>query len=306
MDAVTLIGNVNVDLIVRPISSLPPPGSEQAIDAIEIRAGGAAAIAGLTLARLGAVPRIVGCVGDDRFGRFLLEELEDAGLSIADVRVVSGTGSGVSIAFEAPGRDRSFVTSLGSLARFDGALVPDEALGADIVFVGGYFLAPRLRGAPTRRILREAKERGATTLLDTGWDPEGWPRETRAEIGSLLPDVDAFLPNADEASGLTGLADARSAAEAIAARSGGRVVVKLGIDGCLAVDRDGTVHEAAAPRVEALDATGAGDAFDAGLIAALLEGRPLPAAVSFATRVGSTLVSRPSSSRYPRRDELVD
>lgn len=306
MTAVTLIGNVNVDLIVRPISSLPPPGSEREVDAIEIRAGGAAAIAGLTLARLGVSPRIVGCVGDDRFGRFLLEELEGAGLSVADVRVIGGTGSGVSIAFEAPDRDRSFVTSLGSLAWFEGSFVSDDALGASFVLVGGYFLAPRLRGDPTGRVLRVAKERGATTLLDTGWDPQGWPSETRAEIDALLPAVDVFLPNADEAIGLTGSADPRTAAEAIAARSRGRVVVKLGPEGCIAVDGDGRVHEIAAPRVEAADATGAGDAFDAGLIAALLEGRSLPDALSFATRVGASVVARPSTSRYPRRDELAD
>ena len=305
MADVTLIGNVNVDLIVRPVSSLPPAGSEQEVDAIEIRAGGAAAIAGLTLARLGVSPRIVGCVGDDRFGRFLLEELVDAGLGVADVRVIEGTGSGVSIALEAPDRDRSFLTSLGSLARFDGTLVPDDALGANFVFVGGYFLAPRMRGGATERILRAAKERGATTLLDTGWDPLGWPSETRAEIEALLPAVDVFLPNADEAIGLTGAADPRAAAEAIAGRSGARVVVKRGPAGCAAVGGDGSVHEIAAPRVEASDATGAGDAFDAGLIAALLEGRSLPDALSFATRVGATVVSRPSSSRYPSRDELV-
>jgi sugar/nucleoside kinase (ribokinase family) len=269
--AVTPIGNVNVDLIVRPISSLPPPGSEHMVETIEIRAGGAAAIAGLTLARLGASPRIVGCVGDDRFGRFLVDELVGAGLGVADVKVIEGIGSGVSIAFEAPDRDRSFVTSLGSLALFDGALVPDDALGVSLVFVGGYFLAPRLRGDPTARILRAAQERGATTLLDTGWDPQGWPVETRAEIDMLLPAVDVFLPNADEAIALTGLADPRTAAEAIVARSGRQVVVKLGPEGCIAVDGAGSVHEIPAPRVEASDATGAGDAFDAGLIAAMLE-----------------------------------
>jgi argininosuccinate lyase len=248
----------------------------------------------------------VGSVGDDRFGRFLLEELEDAGLTVTDVRVIGGIGSGVSIAFEAPDHDRSFVTSLGSLARFDGALVPDDALGASFVLIGGYFLAPRLRGDPTGRILRVAKGRGATTLLDIGWDPQGWPSETRAEVDALLPAVDVFLPNADEAIGLTGSAEPRAAAEAIAARSGGRVVVKLGPHGCIAVDGDGSVHEVAAPRVEASDSTGAGDAFDAGLIAALLEGRPLPDALSFAARVGASVVARPSWSRYPRRDELPD
>ena len=305
MTAITLIGNVNVDLIVRPVSELPPPGSEHLVDAVEIRAGGAAAIAGLTLARLGMRPRIVGCVGDDRFGRFLLEELEDSGLSVADVRVVGGVASGVSIAFEADGRDRSFLTSLGSLDRLDRAMIADDALGADAVFVGGYFLAPRLRGGPTGGVLQEARDRGATTFLDTGWDPEGWPETTRAEIEALLPLVDVFLPNADEASGLTGLADARAGAEMLAARSGGRVVVKLGAEGCVAVDRDGSVRHVAALPVVPLDATGAGDAFDAGLIAALLEGLKFDAAVSFATRVGASVVARPSSSRYPTRDELV-
>jgi sugar/nucleoside kinase (ribokinase family) len=102
----------------------------------------------------------------------LVDELVGAGQGVADVKVIEGTGSACRSRSSAD-RDRSFVTSLGSLALFDGALVPDDALGASLVFVGGYFLAPRLRGDPTARILPATQERGATTLLDTGWDPQG-------------------------------------------------------------------------------------------------------------------------------------
>lgn len=305
MAAITLIGNVNVDLIVRPARDLPPPGVERNVDAIEIRAGGAAAIAGLTLAALGGSPRVVAAVGDDRFGRLLLEELQDAGLSVRDVSVLPDTPSGVSIAFEAPDRDRSFLTSLGSLGAFELVHVPDDALGADAVFVGGYFLTPRLRGGPVAEILRRARDLGATTLLDTGWDPDGWPPATRTEVLELLDLVDVFLPNADEACALAETSDPRAAAEMLAAGSGRRVAVKLGAQGCVAIDADGTVLEVRAPNVEALDTTGAGDAFDAGLIAAMLEGGPFGAALGFATRVGSSVVGRPTSSRYPSRDELL-
>jgi sugar/nucleoside kinase (ribokinase family) len=303
---ITLIGNVNVDLIVRSVEELPPPGSERAVDAIETRVGGAAAIAGLTLAGLGVAARVIGCVGDDLFGGFLRAELASTGVDVTDLRIVDGAASGISIALEAPGRDRSFLTSMGALARLDLATIPDDALEADIVLVGGYFLAPRLRGEPTAALLRRAKEHGATTLLDTGWDPDDWPATTRAEIEALLPLADVLLPNADEAAGLTGIEDdPRASALALAARSSGRVVVKLGARGCVAVDADRSLREIEAPAVTALDATGAGDAFDAGLIAGLAEGLAFADALRFATRVGSTVVARPSSSRYPSRDQLV-
>jgi sugar/nucleoside kinase (ribokinase family) len=300
----SVLGNINVDLIVRPATRLPPPGEEWTIDTVDLRPGGAAANTGLALTALGVPVRLIGAVGEDRFGAILLDEFEGHGLG-GQVATIPGTATGVSLAFEAPDRDRSFLIALGSLAAFDRSMVPDDALRARFFLSCGTFTLPKLRGAPTAELLRAVRAAGGTTLLDTGWDPSGWPEAVREEILGLLPLVDFFLPNALEATTLIVAADPEAATEALRDRSGGWVVTKLGRNGCLAMGPEGETHRVSAPLVDATDTTGAGDAFNAGLIAGLAQELDIRDALALATRVASTVVTRPSSDRYPSPGEIL-
>jgi sugar/nucleoside kinase (ribokinase family) len=300
-----VVGNVNVDLLAWPARDLPPPGTERPIERVDIRVGGGAAIAGATLARLGEHPAVVGCVGDDAFGRVALEDLRRYGVDTRHVRHIRGAPTGASIAFEAPGRDRSFLIALGSLAAFDASMIPDDVLAASHVLLCGYFNLPAMRGGPTRDVLTRVRARGRTTLLDTGWDHEGWPDRTREEIDGLLPLVDVFLPNRAEAERLSGQADPMAASAALARRSGSWTVVKLGADGAVAAAADGRQRRVIAPRVDVVDTTGAGDAFNAALMRALVSGADPGEALDDAVRVASTVVSRRSDDRYPTPDEVL-
>jgi sugar/nucleoside kinase (ribokinase family) len=293
----TVIGNVNVDLIVRA-EGLPPPGQERVVDEVDCRVGGAAANAALAMAALGAPPRLVGCVGDDHFGRYLLDELSARDLA-DDVRVVPGRPTGVSIAVGSADRDRSFLLGLGALAAFDLGSIPRDALEEPFVLLTGSFTLPALRGEATAGLLRTVRASGGRTFLDTGWDPDGWPTETRDEIRALLPLVDVFLPNDLEASTLAATDDVERAARELRDRSGGAVVVKRGADGAFAVGPDAEELSVPAPEVPVVDTVGAGDAFDGALLVALSQGRSFDEAVRFATEVGSTVVSRRSADRYP-------
>jgi sugar/nucleoside kinase (ribokinase family) len=301
--AASIIGNVNADVIARPAGKLPPPGAEWQLEHAELRVGGAAANAALALAALGAQPRLVGCVGGDPLGRLLLAELAGSGVATEDVASLDGLPTGLSLAFEAEGRDRSFLTSLGSLARFDRSLVPASCLQAPFVLSCGYFLLPALRGSGTRRLLEEARAGGATVLFDPGWDTAGFAPETRKELEPLLPLVDVLLPNEAEALGLAGVDDLDEAARALRS-SAGWVVVKRGRDGCLAVGPAGEAFRTDAPRVDVVDTTGAGDAFNAGLVFELARGSAYRPAIEFATRLASAVVARPSSDRYPTLEDV--
>ena len=299
-----IIGNVNMDVLMWPVDAVPPPGEEWVVESARVRPGGAAVNAALTMAGLGVSPRLIGCVGDDGPGQELLSALIRAGVE-HEVAVIPGTPTGVSVAFEAPGRDRSFLIALGSLAHFSTAAIPADAGQAGRLLLCGYFTLPLLRGGPTVDLLTRARAAGTPTFLDTGWDPEGWSAAVRAEIADLLPLVDVFLPNAQEARALTGAEDPREAARAIHNTSGGAVVVKLGAAGCLAVDAGGRELRVPAPAVEVTDATGAGDALNGALLAALAEGIPWEEALSFAVRAASTVAARPSNARYPARAEVL-
>jgi sugar/nucleoside kinase (ribokinase family) len=128
-------------------------------------------------------------------------------------------------------------------------------------------VAPRLRGEAARRLLGVARQRGARTFFDTTWDPDGFSAQTRAEVRELLPSVDVFLPNEVEAC-------------AIAAGPDGREI------------------KVPAPVTNVADTTGAGDAFNAGLVQALARGEPWHEALATATRFATTVISRPSDDRY--------
>jgi sugar/nucleoside kinase (ribokinase family) len=302
--SLAVVGNVNVDLLTWPVSAVPPPGTERPIDRIDLRVGGAAAVTGAVLARLGADPIIVGCVGRDVFGRIALGELHRYGVDTRHVRELAGWATGASIAFEAPGRDRSFLIALGSLAAFDASMIPDEALGARHVLLCGYFNLPGIRGRAARDLLTEIRARGGTSLLDTGWDHDGWQDRARDEVASLLPLVDVFVPNEAEVERVTGAADPVAAAGALSRRSGGWTVVKLGAAGALAVSADGRSRRVTAPRVDVVDTTGAGDAFNAGLMRSLAEGADPAEALDEAVAVASVVVSRSSDDRYPLAEEV--
>jgi sugar/nucleoside kinase (ribokinase family) len=298
---VAVIGNVNVDLIVRDVTELPPPGTEWTVDTVEIRLGGAAATMAVTLRELGVPSMLVGCVGDDAFGSYLLAHLTAAGVDVSNVRTASIGRTGVSIAFAAPGRDRSFLTQLGSLASFDASMVPPEALSSRLVAFTGYFLLPALAdGLPG--LMADVRRAGGTVLFDAGWDPAGWTPSTLSAIAELVPLVDVLLPNAMEACAMTGESDVLSAARALQRATGGWVVVKLGAEGGIAVGPGGDEAACPAPPVKVVDTVGAGDAFDAGLVAALRDGRSVPQGLEFATRVASMRVAGRPTGELERSD----
>ena len=297
MHAVTVIGCVQVDLVLTPVDALPPAGGSTFVDEMSLRVGGAGANTALALAEVGVTPRLVGAVGDDHFGRWILERLASFDLA-DDVHVEPGAPTGLTVAAEAPHRERAFLTYLGVTGTADHAIVPPESLAAEHVLLCDYFCAPPLRGEPTRRLLADARGHGARTYFDTAWDPDGFPEPTRNELYEILPLVDVFLPNEAEACALAGVDEVSKAGRALQRRSGGWVVIKLGADGAVAFGPGGGRLACPAPEVEPADTTGAGDAFNAGLLAALASGRDWADALAAATGLASSLVARPSNHRH--------
>jgi len=295
---VTIIGCVQADVVMSPVTDLPSPGGTLLTDQMTLRVGGAGANAALASVEAGLDVRLIGCIGDDQLGGWMRDQLTLASLA-DELIVVPGEASGLTVALESPARDRSFLTYLGVNAGWEAAMIPDDALTCDNLLLCDYFVAPRLRGDAAHRLLDTAHARGARTFFDTTWDPDGFPGKVRDEVRKLLPSVDVFLPNEVEACALADRAgDAVEAARALRAASGGWVVVKLGPSGCLAVGPDGTEIAAAAPAVEVADTTGAGDAFNAGLVHALAGGASWPDALAMATQFATTIIARPSDNRY--------
>jgi sugar/nucleoside kinase (ribokinase family) len=163
-----------------------------------------------------------------------------------------------------------------------------EELDNDVLFsgralhVGGALVMPELDGSPTAAVLEEAKARGLTTSLDTVWDATGrWDR-----LLPSLPHLDVFVPSLAEGSAISGLPEPESVAAWLRERGVGTVALKLGADGCF-VSSDEFEGFVAAPAVEALDSTGAGDAFAAGVVYGYLAGWPLERTAALANAAGA-------------------
>lgn len=301
---VHVVGNVQMDVVASPVLGMPLPGGDDIIDTIAVRPAGAAGNVSLALAALGVHHRLFGAVGDDQAGLWVADDLRRRGLA-DDLQVVAGHDTGISIALEAPDRERAFLTAHGVLSSYSEHDVPADAVKADLVLLTGYFSLPGLRGAGTRSLLERARALGATTVFDTGWDPEDWSGDAAEEITSLLPLVDVFLPNEPEATALTGTSDMDKAQTLLREHCAGWVVVKRGPSGVVATGPSGERLAIPAPTAVAVDTTGAGDSLAAGMLADLTQGRDMSEALVTGVRVASTVVGRSSRDRYPGRDELL-
>jgi sugar/nucleoside kinase (ribokinase family) len=268
------------DVIARPVETLPPPGSLALVDDVALHSGGCAINTATALTRLGARAAVMGKVGDDVLGRFLVGVVEERGIAYCRVLVDDATPTSATVALVSVDGERTFLHFKGANA----TLRADE-LDRELVFSGrclhlaGALVLDALDGEPCASLLAEARRRRILTSVDTVWDPTGrWER-----ILPSLPHADVFVPSLAEAAAISGKSDAAAAAAWLQRAGARHVVVKLGADGCYVA---GTGHVPPV-NVSAIDATGAGDAFAAGLLYGLLAGWPVERAARLANAAGA-------------------
>ncbi len=264
---VLIVGDANVDLVLRG-DVVPRFGqAEQLLDAAELVLGSSACIVAAGLGRLGVPTWVCAVVGDDDFGRFTLASLHAAGVDTTTVRVSPDAPTGISVILSSPD-DRSILTFPGTipLLRADDVLAAVDTSKASWVHFASPFLMPDFL-ASMPELLATLRARGIGTSLDTNWDPAGlW-----LGIAELLPLVDVLLPNRAEMAAIAAIASASGDARSLAAL-GARLVVKDGAAGGWSLDSSGVRTEVAGIHVDVVDTTGAGDSFDAGYIAAIAYG----------------------------------
>lgn len=277
-----VLGDVNPDLVLHGGDVVPAFGqAERLVDEARLTIGGSGAILACGAARLGLRVALCGVVGDDLFGRFMREELAGRGVDIRGLAVDVNRATGVTVVLSAP-EDRAMLTATGTIGDLRASLIDPELLRASRhVHVSSYFLQ-RALAHDLPDIFDEAHEVGAGTSLDPNWDPTGsWD----GGLVGLLSRVDVFLPNAMEAMRLARISDLDLAIARLRAQAP-LVVVKLGRDGAIASRAGETIRVPSfAGRV--VDATGAGDSFDAGFLAAWLAGEPLDRCLSVANVCGA-------------------
>jgi sugar/nucleoside kinase (ribokinase family) len=288
---VLVLGEINVDLILRSREIVPVFGQETLVEDGMLTMGSSSVIFACGAARLGLEVGFVGIAGDDEFGRFMLREMAARGIHVEPVIVDSRVKTGITVSLSTPS-ERALLTYPGSIT----ALAPDRIdrtlfCRARHVHVSAYFLQDGLRqGLPG--LLALARAHGLSVSLDTGWDPdEHWDGSLR----ETLTQTDVFLPNASEARAITGQSQVGAALASLAERVP-VVAIKLGAEGAIA-RRGEEIVRAAPPEVQVLDTTGAGDSFDAGFLYGYLTDWPLKRILRLACTCGALTTRQPGGTR---------
>lgn len=260
-----IAGEANIDLLIQSAAVLEP-GTEKLAQNFQVALGGSSAITAFNLSSLGAKVSFVGVVGADTFGAFVKERLAASGVDLTYLRQSQREKTGITVWFDRSG-ERAGVTYLGTIPLLRPSDIPiDHFKRARHFHVGHYFLLKNLH-AKAAAVFAEAKRLGLTTSLDCNYDPE---EKWDSKIREVLPYVDIFFPNDQEASRLTGCKHAEDAAKELGKMSR-TVAVKLGAQGVLVFHED-EVLRIPARKVRAVDTTGAGDSFNAGFLARFLRG----------------------------------
>ena len=288
---ILVLGSVNMDLVVRG-PRLPAPG-ETVLDGQFYQAhGGKGANQAVAAARAATMPvLLMAAVGDDPFGRQSLNQFHREGLDCRFVKTVPGEATGVAlILVDARGENLISVASGANLhlAPGDVDAVPDEVFRTAKVFLT--CLESPLE--TVARGLARARQAGLTTILNPA------PAHQDLVSSGILRLVDVVTPNEGEAAVLTGIeaadpAGAEAAARRLHALGCRSCVVTLGPRGCLGVSQEAVAIPG--HRVEAVDATAAGDAFNGALAVAVAEDRTLLEAARWASRAAAIAVTRPGA-----------
>jgi sugar/nucleoside kinase (ribokinase family) len=279
-----VLGDVNPDLVLADAELDVAFGqAERLVSDAELTIGGSGAIMACAAARLGLRTAIAAVVGDDLFGRFMVDALRERGVDTSGVVVDAGLRTGVTVVLARP-EDRAILTFPGAIAEMTVERVPEELVGrARHMHVSSFFLQTQL--VPGLAGLFEAvRSAGTSTSVDPNWDPSGvWD----GGLLELLPRVDVLLPNAAEVCRIASEDDPAAAAQRLAA-DGPLVAVKLGADGAIAAQAGHELITAAAPGgAIPVDTVGAGDTFDAGLLVGLAAGESVGRALALGCACGT-------------------
>jgi sugar/nucleoside kinase (ribokinase family) len=299
-----LIGNFCIDLIIRGVPHMPAWGQEVAGNDYMLVSSGQTTYSAFALRALGAPVSVIGCVGDDAWGRRIRGDLEARAVDTACLETVAGGRTALSVAVARPDGERAFVSDFACLNSADEGVIERgwaQVERAEVVCLLGVFSWPGLSLTRTAALFRRARQAGKPTMLDTGWDPGGWGPTTQAGLRALLAETTIFMPNMEEARAITGSGDPQEAAGRLSSLGPGLVVVKLGSEGSLAV-AEGRVVRQQAVAVDVVDTVGAGDVFNAGFLHARQGGESLESCMRFAAATAASYIGR-RRDRFPSAEE---
>lgn len=294
--ALTVVGDVGVDIVLGSIDRWPAIGTELLMDKSELRPGGSAGNAALAASYLGVRCRLLSVVGNDGLGVWLGEQFRGVAASLP----VCDAPTSVSVGIIHACGERTIFTTRGHLEELTDEhvrpLLPRASSSRSIVLLSGVFLTPRIRETYSR-LIDEIAALGYQVALDTGWPSSDWDDQLRREVFDWVSRCDHVLLNELELASLVNSAKLSSAIDEVKKRlkPDASLVVKTGARGAVAV-QNGASAASAAGKVAVFDTIGAGDSFNAGYLLGRLSGYDLHDSLMAGCNAASAIIAR-----FPRR-----
>ncbi|MEU0024850.1 ribokinase [Streptomyces sp. NPDC006335] len=292
-----VVGSANADLVIG-VERRPGAGETVLGSDLAVHPGGKGANQAVAAARLGARTALLARVGDDGHGRLLLDSQRAAGVDTVGV-LVGGAPTGVALITVDPSGDNSIVVSPGA----NGRLTPGDVRAAVSLFHASRVVSTQLE-IPLETVVEVVRNLSPDSRFVLNPSP---PRPLPTEV---LAACDPLIVNEHEAKVILGAACVSDRPEdwagLLLAKGPRSVVVTLGAEGSLVASSSGHVTRVASVKVDAVDTTGAGDAFTAALAFRLGEGASLTEAASYASRVGAVAVTREGAQdSFPTSEEVA-
>ena len=279
---VLVIGELNVDIIINHLDSFPEIGKEKFAKNMTVTLGSSSAIFACNLSSLGVKVGFLGKIGNDFFGKIVLDKLLEKGVDISLIIVdnVSNTGASIVLNFD---EDRAMVTYAGAMSNLTISDISDNALAmARHLHFSSYFLQEGMKKG-VGKLFESAKKLNMSTSFDMQWDPkEIWD----LDYADVLPYVDVFLPNEKEIMHLTNESSINEALKKLSGVSN-EIAVKMGSKGSLLQYNDKVISKEPFLNKNVVDAIGAGDSFNAGFIFKYINGCSPEECLEFGNLIGA-------------------
>jgi len=289
--ALAVVGNVNIDLIMGPVTPWPQPGTETVVDDDQLRVGGSAGNTALAWQAMNASFCCAANVGDDAYGTWLQDTFGNNALHWPR----TATSTTVSVGLTHPDGERTFFTTKGHIQTLSWpqvrAMLEAAQLDNGILLLAGGFLTPDLcHDYPS--LFDWADHHGVEVALDTGWPTQGWTPHNTALVQGWVRRCKHILFNEVEATTLTGTATPLAALHALQDMAGtAAIVIKAGPQGAFALSPTRELIHASGLPIKVLDTIGAGDIFNAGYLLGRAQGKDLPTAMHMGVQTAAKAIS---------------
>lgn len=285
---VLCLGILVADVVAKPIQGMPDKGKLVLVDTMELHVGGCASNTAYALSKLGISVGLIGKVGEDGFGDYVVNYMKSAGVDIRGIKRSDKSNTSATMVMVSPDGERSFFHYIGANGDLSYEDVDFELLKeSKILQISGAFLMPNFDGEPAAKVLKEARQMGLITSMDTAWDSKGrW----MSVIEPCLEHLDIFMPSIEEARMISGKEEASDIADLFESYGIKTIVLKMGDKGSY-IRTDHTEAYIPAYKVQTVDATGAGDAFAAGFLAGISQGKDYIESAKLGNAVGALCVT---------------